>query len=102
MTISLHGGEWFAGSWTGVTYRFVTTVSDVYDSYGSVASSNVENMRYYSDIHEVDEDVITGLIHGGSWHYENNAGAVLRYANVSPFYPDGIVASLKNKNSLSQ
>ena len=47
MTISLHGGEWLAGSWTGVTYRFVTTISDVYDSYGSVASSTVEILILY-------------------------------------------------------
>ena len=42
-TIVYHGGEWYAGSWAGVTYRFVTAISAIRDSSDAVASLKNKN-----------------------------------------------------------
>ena len=33
---------------------------------------------YYTDIHDVDEDIRTISNYGGLWHYERNAGVMSR------------------------
>lgn len=47
----------------------------------------------YTDLHEVDEDMRTISIHGGSWNYENMAGTMFRYMNVTSTHIADIVAS---------
>ena len=67
MTIVHHGGEWWRGSNAGITHRDVagepSTISDV-------AASRRRHLKmfiYYTDWHDVDEDVRTISLQGGTW-----------------------------------
>ena len=94
ITNSLHGGEWFAGSWVGITDRFVTAISAISTTH-AVASRcrHPKLIKYYTDYHDVDEDSRTILIQGGYWTYET--GIARRDMTYNPDGHTYIVASLK-------
>ena len=55
----------------------------------------VEYFIFYTDIHDVDEDLMSIPIHGGRWSAELQAGIVRRSMNDSPTASAGdIVASM--------
>jgi hypothetical protein len=64
--------------------------------------STFQNTLNYTDYHDVDEDNVTIALHGGTWLSVNNAGIVRRHMDYNPIASIPNVASLKNKNSLSQ
>ena len=51
---------------------------------------------YYTDAHDVDEDLKTILCHGASWVNHATIGIVMRYMTDSPTVTPPSVASLKN------
>jgi hypothetical protein len=55
----------------------------------------VEYFIFYTDIHDVDEDLMSIPIHGGRWSAELQAGIARRSMNDSPTASAGdIVASM--------
>ena len=63
---------------------------------------HLEMFIYYTDLHDVDEDIRTISNYGGRWLTETNAGVAYRDIRYDPTSAFDTVASLKNKNSLSQ
>lgn len=68
-------------------------------------ASNVASMRrhpklikYYTDVHDVDEDTMTISVYNGTWISESGAGVAQRYVNNIHTEFDIFVASLKNKD----
>ena len=52
--------------------------------------------KYYTDVHEVDEDATTILNQGGMWHDIGMAGVTFRYMAYDPSDIFGTVASKNN------
>ena len=63
---------------------------------------DIFSKKYYTDWHDVDEDLRTIAIQGGAWTDISYAGITHRDPWNSPSAISGDVASLKNKNSLSR
>ena len=55
-------------------------------------------IKYYTDFHDVDEDIRTICTYDGSWIYENNEGIMYRYMTDTPILASGVVA-YKDKNT---
>ena len=53
--------------------------------------------RYYTDWHNVDEDLTTIPYQGGQWNYGNSGGIVYRDLLDVPTNSGDDVASLRNK-----
>ena len=97
-TIMYQGGRWFNGSYAGIMHRGIDnspTTSDI------VALSNISRLiKYYTDHHNVDEDLATIADVGGWWSHSDMAGITYRTMNnSSPDLLDG-VASSNMRNSL--
>lgn len=98
MTIVHHGGEWWRGSNAGITHRDVAgepfTVSDV-------AASRRRHLKmfihYYTDKHNVDEDMVTINDYGGNWNtwgISEATGMMCRVMNDTPIDTYDSVASI--------
>ena len=102
VTISVYGGLWNIGNSAGVTYRYV------FDSPSRIQPGNASGRRtckmfiHYTDFHNVDEDMVTISLYGSNWLHGSKAGISYRDTDESPTISYNTVASLKNKNSLSQ
>ena len=57
---------------------------------------------YYTDEHDVDENMVTIMNQSGMWLNGSMVGITIRTMNDTPTSSPDYVASLKNKNSLSQ
>ena len=95
-TITSQGGRFGYGTVAGVAARFVNdhpaSSSDV------VASSDISKLiKYYSDNHEVDEDMMTVSEQGGRWNYGDHVGITRRDVASAPSYHFTSVAYKKNK-----
>ena len=93
MTIVHHGGEWWRGSDAGITHRDVAgepfTISDV-------AASRRRHLKmfiYYTDGHDVDEDLTIICKCGGRWNDEPFVGIAFRDLLDTPSYTLDFVAS---------
>ena len=53
-------------------------------------------IKYYTDEHNVDEDLVSIMLQGGWWGFGNMVGVVNRNMNDSPTVIFDVVASLKN------
>ena len=49
---------------------------------------------YYTDYHEVDEDMMTSLLQGGLWHNVTDVGITFRFITDSPSNLSSYVASM--------
>ena len=94
VTISVYGGLWNLGNSAGVTYRYV------FDSPSQIQPGNASGRRhlkmfiYYTDEHDVDEDLRTILIQGGNWPGTAMEGVVFRDMQRENFYhADGVASS---------
>ena len=56
--------------------------------------------RYYTDYHNVDEDMVTITSYGGNWDWASDTGITLRYVQDTPSHTSDVVASSDMKNSL--
>ena len=52
--------------------------------------------KYYTNWHDVDEELMTILIHGGAWYQETQSGISRRHMSISPTTSGIDVASKKN------
>ena len=96
-----HGGRWSDETSAGIMRRYMKEIpsSDV----SHVASSNMKMIIYYTDMHDVDEDVRAIINHGCDCYQESRAGIVYREMRYNFTVAGDWVASLKKiKNSLSQ
>lgn len=57
------------------------------------------HLKYYTDLHDVDEDLKTITSQGGRWGYEGMAGITRRTINDTPTSVSDVVAYKYNKNS---
>ena len=55
--------------------------------------------RYYTDYHDVDEEIVTIVPQGGQWDYENSVGVMCRDICDSLSHVTYHVASSNMKNS---
>ena len=99
-TISRRGGHWTWTSQPGITHQDIS----YFPTHASVtaASSNMQKIKNYSDYHDVDEELVIIPAQGGRWAEAGGAGIAFRAANYTPTTTLNSVASLENKNSLSQ
>ena len=44
------------------------------------------HLNYYTDTHDVDEDMRAMTIHGDHWEYGSMAGITMRYMGYTPTY----------------
>ena len=51
--------------------------------------------KYYTDLHDVDEELMSISAQGGRWGHADGAGIATRYMNRSPTYVADLVASKK-------
>ena len=66
---------------------------------GKVASSDISKLIiYYTDFHNVDEDVLTAYYLGGSWDLEDSVGISYRNTDSTPSNSLDSVASVKKIN----
>ena len=93
VTISVYGGLWNIGNSAGVTYRYV------FDSPSKIQPGNASGRRhlgmfiYYTDWHDVDEDVMTIASHGCHRNMDSWAGVICRDAQYIPTDFGGYAAS---------
>jgi hypothetical protein len=103
-TLSAHGDRWTSDRLTGVVGR---AMSDNSSSLAIIVASRCRHpklIKYYTDYHDVDEETRTIAHYGGDLVDNGGTGAGITRRNLyhssTDFYD--FVASLKNKNSLSQ
>ena len=98
VTISVYGGLWNIGNSAGVTYRYV------FDSPSRIQPGNASGRRhlkmfihYYTDKHNVDEDMVTINDYGGNWNtwgISDATGVMCRVMNDTPIDTYDSVASI--------
>jgi len=54
---------------------------------------------YYTDWHNVDEDMVTLVYHGGRWQSATNVGVTYRDTDETPTHVSDTIASSNMKNS---
>ena len=93
MTIVHHGGEWWRGSNAGITHRDVAgEPSTIFD----VAASRRRHLKmfiYYTDYHDVDEELTIICKCGGRWNDGPFVGIAFRDLLDTPSYTLDFVAS---------
>jgi len=94
VTFSAYGGSWFFGNQVGTVCRNLKDSSSYTASDVASRCRHPKLIKYYTDMHDVDEDVRTGVRQGGSWGWENMAGITERSLNAPTFYVDTVVASM--------
>jgi hypothetical protein len=57
------------------------------------------HLKYYTDGHDVDEDLRTIVSQSGRWENGTSAGVTCRSINAIPSYISNVVAYKYNKNS---
>ena len=100
MTISVQGGggHYAVGNMVGITQRYVGDAPA--DASPYVASSDIQKLIiYYTDYHDVDEDVMSMARHSGRWSDDISAGIMRRYIKEIPSEDVSHVASSNMKNS---
>ena len=93
MSISVCSGYCKFESFAGVTYR---SINDAPTNSGDDAASRCRHpklIKYYTDLHDVDENESTISAHGGHWNYTSGVGIVNRHVLDSPSYTHDDVAS---------
>ena len=70
-------------------------------SHNRFKSKTKKLIKYYTDYHDVDEELRTGVRQGGEWNNGNTDGIARRDMFVDPTATEDIVASLKNNHTLS-
>ena len=77
----------------GIAYR---SINDAPTNSGNDAASRCRHpklIKYYTDLHDVDENESTISAHGGHWNYTSGVGIVNRHVLDSPSYTHDDVAS---------
>ena len=98
VTISVYGGLWNIGNSAGVTYRYV------FDSPSWIQPGNASGRRhpkliiYYTDWHDVDEDMRAIIAHDGVWNQGTMIGIMCRNLHNTPADSGYNVASSNMKN----
>jgi hypothetical protein len=93
VAISVYGGLWNLGNSAGVTYRYV------FDSPSRIQPGNASGRRhlkmfiYYTDEHDVDENMMTIMNQSGMWLNGSMVGIVIRTMNDIPTSSPDYVAS---------
>jgi len=100
-TILNQGGEWPTGKQVGITNRHLYRSSPHTSDFAASRCRHPKLIKYYADQHDVDEELRTIPNYGGMWDYYSTAGITRRDID-SHGLGNAAVASLKNKNSLSQ
>ena len=96
--IPLHGGYWDRETGVGITRRYIEFIHTNF--YVNVASicRHPKLIIYYTDWHNVDEDMVTLVYHGGSWSYDIQAGVTYRDTDETPTITYDFVAPVQKKN----
>ena len=85
-TISRYGGYWQSETIAGFTQRHVDNAPNNY--YDIIASGrrHLKMIKYYTDEHNVDEDLRTLASQGGFWgYYGSGSGITMRYVFDDPY-----------------
>ena len=94
----MHGGRWIAEGGIGVALRLMAgTSTDLSDTVAS-RCRHPKLIKYYTDAHNVDEDLTAISRDGGWWNHETQAGAAHRDLYHPSTFNTYYVASLKNKD----
>ena len=93
-TVCSCGGMWYNANMVGTACRYM--YDDPLFSITHVASSNIQ-IQNYTDQHNVDEDIMTLLLQGGSWARKSRAGIAHRDLNINSTHIDVDIASVKNR-----
>ena len=90
-TIASYGES--PGSGAGIACRHMNDIHT--NMYSYVASSDISKLIiYYTDWHDVDEDVVTITAHGGYWTETRGSGVAFRAVNYThTFTNDGVASS---------
>jgi len=97
VTSAIQGGQCGEYSLEGIMYREQDIpITATWDHVAS-RCRYPKLIKYYTDIHDVDEDVIITMEQSGHWGWGTAPGIVCRYMANTPFYADNTVASLKKK-----
>ena len=83
MTIFSQGGFWGDSNQAGVMKHDLYRSSVYYDHEVASKCRHWKMIKYYTDWHDVDEDGMTILIHGGAW-YQTLSGISRRHISISP------------------
>jgi hypothetical protein len=81
--ISLHGGSWTYESMAGVTLRYTNCVSFHTTPIGASRRRHWKIIKYYTDWHDVDEDMVTITYQSGYCYDGTRAGVMRRSADYS-------------------
>ena len=97
MTIFDHSGHWSYNNAVGITIRHMHDPTDC--TYPWVASicRHPKLIKYYTDEHDVDEDLRTIASCNGNWPNENLAGVTFRHMNDIHINTYNFVASVQKK-----
>ena len=97
MTVVKHGGSRNDNNAVGIAWRNLYHYST--DIFDAVASSNMKKMIiYYTDGHEVDEDMMTICTYNGWYNAGSWVGITLRYMVDTPTLASSDVALYVNIN----
>ena len=97
-SITKQGGRWVDGVAAGVTLR---DIEDSPTSSGDIVASMCRHpklIKYYTDEHNVDEDLRTIAKQGARYEDPDYAGVFKRNLNRNEFYLASSVASSNMKN----
>lgn len=99
-TISRYGGYWQSETIAGFTQRHVDNAPNNY--YDIIASGrrHLKMIKYYTDEHNVDEDLRTLASQGGFWgYYGSGSGITMRYVFDDPSIYASNTVACKDKNT---
>ena len=98
VTISVYGGLWNIGNSAGVTYRYVFDSPSWIQPGNASGRRHLEMFIYYTDEHDVDENMVTIMNQSGMWLNGSMVGITIRTMNDTSTSSPDYVASSDIKN----
>ena len=81
--VSIHGGRWLARNTGGITTREMIFASSISSDHVAPKCRHPETIKYYTDFHHVDEELMTSSEQGGRYGMGHETGIMIRCVDIS-------------------